>query len=137
MTTTKSTSKMRIRQVTPVSDDTIDDYYKQGINTSESELSGREQNCVDDYQKYVVSSPTRMVNPYDFNSLQEYLNGRGMEYSSIDLMSLSPKTDLEKSLKEYINIDILDEENKFICDTCRAKAPGKMSVLAASIDSLL
>ena len=137
MPTTKSTSKMRIRQVTPVSDDAIDGYYKQGINTSESELSSKEQNCADDYQTYVVSSPTRMVNPYDFNSLQESLNGRGMEYSSIDLMSLSPKTDLEKSLKEYINIDILDEENKFICDTCNAKAPGKMSVLAASIDSLL
>ena len=59
-----------------------------------------------------------------------------MEYSAIDLLSLSPNSDLKRSLKEYITIDVLDEENKFICSTCSRKIPGKISVLTASVSIL-
>ena len=121
-------------QVTPVSDDALD--YKQGINTSESELSGKEHYHPSDSWKHVVSSPITVLNPCDFDSLQQSLKDRGMEYSSVDLLSLSTQTDLERSLKEYIAIDILDEDNKFICNTCSAKAPGKISVLTASVGLL-
>ena len=40
-------------------------------------------------------------------------------------MNVSAKDDLETSLKEYtcISIDI-DENNKFNCDTCNARALG-------------
>ena len=72
---------------------------------------------------------TPCVNPSDFDSLQKYLYTKGMEYSSTDLTNLSTKDDLEKSLKEFITIDVLSEEDKFICDTCRERAPCKILVI--------
>ena len=123
-----------MRQITPVSDDALD--YMQGINTSESELSGREQYHANDSWKHVISSPITVVNPCNFDSLQNSLRRRGMEYSAMDLLSLSPNSDLERSLKEYITIDVLDEENKFICSTCSMKTPGKISVLTTSVSLL-
>lgn len=121
-------------------------YYKSTLSDNsdiKSELS-IEQNYTDTSHspyKDVMSSPSIkayseerflspfVVDPNSFASLQEYLKRCNMEYSSIDIANLSAKNDLEKSLKEFISIDVLNEENKFQCDTCRAKAQGKISVL--------
>ena len=112
---------------------------KQAV-ASESELSSTmEQHFTDashSSYKDVMSSPTVMVaseerlfspfvNPNNFASLQQYLGNKGMENCSTDLETFSTKDDLEKSLKELISIDILNADNKFTCDTCKAKAPGK------------
>ena len=117
------------------------------IVASESELSTTMEQCFTDAShnsyKDVVSSPTLMaaseerlfspfVNPDNFASLQQYLYRKGMENSPTDLIKLSTKDDLEKSLKEFISIDILSNDNKFTCDTCRAKAPGKILIILAT-----
>ena len=87
--------------------------------------------------KDIVSSPTIMatvsqeqlfspcVNPSNFASLQRYLDSKGMETCSTDLINLSTKDDLEKSLKEFISIDILSKDNKFSCNACREKMPSR------------
>ena len=45
------------------------------------------------------------------------------------MTNLSVKEDLERSLKEFISIDILNEENKFYCESCNLKARGKTLIL--------
>lgn len=127
-------SKKKSRQVTPVSDDAFGGDINRAINTPEPELSDLEQYYTDDSHrshKEVISSPNALshsdkLDPSDFTSLQQYLKSKEMDYSSTDPMSLLSENDLEKSLKEFITIDVLNEDNKFICDTCHAKAPSKI-----------
>ena len=101
------------------------------INSSEAELSDTEQN--DDSQWFcnnVISSQlmvaSNKVDPKSFTSLQSYLKDKGLENCSTDIADLKPTNGVEKSLKEFIAIDVLNEENKFMCDTCWAKKPSKI-----------
>ena len=128
--------KRKTRENTPLSDG-------GDIQQGESELPDVGQNFTDVSQSSHKDSVSLMgikshseerlftpcVNPSNFDSLQNYLCTKEMEYSSTDLMNLSTKDDLEKSLKEFIAIDVLSEEDKFICDTCRERAPCKILVI--------
>ena len=124
-------SRRRIRAVTPASDggdiqptesEQSGQYFSDGSHSSHKDTSS-----LSGIRAY--SDGHQFVNPNDFVSLQKYLHNTGKEFTSIDLKNVSAKNDLETSLKEYISIDILDENNKFNCDTCTARTLGKMLVL--------
>jgi len=63
----------------------------------------------------------------EYVPLQEYLCTKGFEYHPIPRVSenleLKCKTDLEKSLYNYTDVDVLDDSNRFIChsDSCNEK----------------
>ena len=138
----KSTANRRKQRVTPVSDMSGSNTkpYNPAV-TSDSERSGI--NYFDDSRgsdMNVMTSPKLKlyseeehilpshvdVNPYDFTSLQNYLESKGMESSPINLTELSAKEDLERSLKDFISIDVLTEDNLFQCDTCKTRATSKI-----------
>jgi len=54
----------------------------------------------------------------DESNMRTILRNRGLHYHQVQ-----PKraTDLEDSLLEYIRVDNLDEDNKFICTNCTKK----------------
>ena len=125
-----SFANRRTQQVTPLSDDATVDGETV---TSKSELSST-------YTKQIISESDSLqksedvdTDPSNFASLQQLLKSTQMEYSSLDFMNLSPKGDLEKSLKEFIDIDILNEQNKFNCNTCNAKGSGELLVVISLI----
>ena len=80
---------------------------------------------------------TPCVNPSNFASLQRYLDREGMNACSTDLVNLSTKDDLERSLKDFISIDILSKDNKFSCNACRAKMPGRGKFILAMLQLTL
>ena len=116
---------------------------KQTVSDSELSSTMEQLHFIDASHtsyKDIMSSPTILVaseehvfspsvNSNNFASLQRYLGNKGMENSPTDLINLSTKDDLEKSLKEFISIDILSKDNKFTCDTCKTRAPGKIVFL--------
>ena len=119
-------SKRRIRAVTPLSDggdiqqtesEQSGQYFSDGSHSSHKDTSS-----ASGIRAY--SGGHVFVNPNEFTSLQRYLHDTGKEFTSIDLMKVSTKDDLEISLKEYISIDILDDNNKFNCETCNARVQG-------------
>jgi len=118
-----ATSRSRVRKATPLSDSAS----SFGINSDDANPAMN-----------VISSPTIIsysendVNPNDFISLQRCLESKELESSPIDFdpKNLSPKDGLEKSLvKEFISIDILNEDNQFYCDNCRKTTPGEIFAL--------
>ena len=50
--------------------------------------------------------------------LQLYLKQNNLPYR---VMRCDAETDLEAGLQAYFELDVLDDNNKFICDTCTAK----------------
>ena len=121
----------RARAVTPSSDagDILQTESEQSGQHFSNGSHGSHKDTLSSAGIKAISDGHMFVNPNNFASLQKYLCSTGKEYSSTDLMNLSVKDDLEASLKEYISVDILDEHNKFSCDTCEARTLGEMLVL--------
>ena len=51
--------------------------------------------------------------------LNLYLKNENYQYASTLTCATQINTGLEKSLSEFTDLDILDEENKFICHNCK------------------
>ena len=69
------------------------------------------------------------INNGDFASneqkLQLYLKQNGLPYR---VMRRNVETDLEAGLQIYFELDVLDENNKFICDKCTAERMEKQGI---------
>ena len=60
------------------------------------------------------------VNPIatEFRALQEYLRNKGFHYHPPSLERPMSNTDLEQALLDYTNVDVLDDDQRFICNQC-------------------
>ena len=54
----------------------------------------------------------------DFTTLQQYLHAKGLHYHPPSSARLSSRLDLEQSLYNYTDVDILDDDNRFVCNSC-------------------
>ena len=71
-----------------------------------------------------VSETVSQCNDFTTNEqkLQLHLKQHGFPYR---VMRRNVETDLEAGLQQYFELDVLDENNKFICDTCTAQRTEK------------
>jgi len=60
------------------------------------------------------------VNPIatEFRVLQEYLRNEGLHYHPPSLERPISKVDLEQVLLDYTDVDVLDDDQRFICNQC-------------------
>ena len=72
------------------------------------------------FQQSAVDPKVAMATKYA--PLQDFLRTEGFEYHPVTKTQANPelkgKTDLEKSLDNFTDVDVLDDENRFICDSC-------------------
>jgi len=72
------------------------------------------------FQQVAVDPKVAMATEYA--PLQEYLLTKGFEYHPVTKIQANPelkgKTDLEKSLDNFTDVDVLDDDNRFICYSC-------------------
>ena len=57
----------------------------------------------------------------EYVPLQKYLKGKGLHYhppSSKKTRKQNEWNDLEQSLHNYTDVDVLDDDNRFICNHC-------------------
>ena len=74
------------------------------------------------FQQTAVDLKVAMATEYA--PLQEHLCKEGLEYHPVTEASTNTeliKTDLERSLNNYTDVDVLDDDNRFICNHCHRK----------------
>jgi len=61
----------------------------------------------------------------DKKAFQNHLQKNGYKYQNSNAKHGECSTDLEKSLKLFTDLDVLDEDNKFICKRCTERNKSK------------
>ncbi|XP_065907392.1 ubiquitin carboxyl-terminal hydrolase 16-like isoform X2 [Dysidea avara] len=100
----------------------ISDTDSHAINTDINSAGGS------DRQTVVTASDLRSppileahINPKvatEFTTLQQYLHNEGLHYHPPSPARLPSALGLEQSLHNYTDVDVLDDDNRFICNSC-------------------
>ena len=62
----------------------------------------------------------------DQSELRSYLKDNDFHYQYLDKDYSADPLTIEQCLTNFTALDILDENNKFICDKCVSTKPGKL-----------
>ena len=86
----------------------------QGMNWKE-----QEPQCKDRDKESLEKSNYCITHKKSY--FQEYLTEKGLNYQSKLVTKWTETSDLEFCLSMYTDLDVLDEDNKFICQACTEK----------------